>query len=48
MTDDDPATAMPPKGRRLSPGQVERLRAWIDQGAPWPDGVDATPVAVGH
>ena len=48
VTDDDPATAMPPKGRRLSPRQVERLRAWVDQGAPWPDGVDAQPVAGDH
>ena len=28
---------MPPKGERLSPGEVEKLRAWIDQGAAWPD-----------
>jgi hypothetical protein len=48
VTDDDPTTAMPPKGRRLSRRQVELLRAWIDQGAPWPDGVDATPVAIDH
>ena len=48
VTDDDPATAMPPKGRRLSPRQVERLRAWVDQGAPWPDGVDATPAVGDH
>jgi len=28
---------MPPKGERLTPEQVGLLRAWIDQGAPWPD-----------
>ena len=30
---------MPPrdKGDRLTPGQVSLLRAWIDQGATWPD-----------
>jgi cytochrome c553 len=28
---------MPPKGERLSAEQVGLLRAWIDQGASWPD-----------
>lgn len=28
---------MPPKGKRLTPEQIGLLRAWIDQGAPWPD-----------
>ncbi len=28
---------MPKKGPRLSPAQVGLLRAWIDQGADWPD-----------
>src|SRR5688572_16338444 len=28
---------MPKKGERLSPTQVGLLRAWIDQGANWPD-----------
>lgn len=32
-----PDLRMPPKGDPLSPEQVERLRRWIDQGAPWPD-----------
>jgi hypothetical protein len=30
---------MPPKGPRLTPQQVARLRAWIDQGAAWPEGL---------
>ena len=32
---------MPPvdKGQALTPDQVGLLRAWIDQGAPWPDGL---------
>jgi mono/diheme cytochrome c family protein len=30
---------MPPRGKRLSPQQVGLLRAWIDQGVTWPDGV---------
>ncbi|HEV3121459.1 MAG TPA: DUF1549 domain-containing protein, partial [Isosphaeraceae bacterium] len=35
----DPDTVMPPKGKgdRLTPEQVSLLRAWIDQGARWPD-----------
>jgi mono/diheme cytochrome c family protein len=33
----DPDLFMPPKGDRLTPEQVGLLRAWIDQGAPWPD-----------
>ncbi len=34
---------MPPKGERLTAAQVGLLRAWIDQGAAWPD--DGAPVA---
>jgi mono/diheme cytochrome c family protein len=33
----DPDRQMPPKGERLSAAQVAILRAWIDQGAHWPD-----------
>jgi hypothetical protein len=29
---------MPPEGERLSQQQVGLLRAWIDQGASWPEG----------
>lgn len=32
----DPETVMPKKGSKLKPEQVALLRAWIDQGAPWP------------
>ncbi len=32
---------MPPKGAPLTAGQIGLLRAWIDQGANWPDGTDA-------
>ncbi len=28
---------MPPKGERLTPAQISLLRAWIDQGALWPE-----------
>lgn len=32
-------TPMPPKSK-LSSGEIETLRRWIDEGANWPDGVD--------
>ena len=35
----DPDTAMPKKGTKWTPEQVGLLRAWIDQGAKWPDNV---------
>src|SRR5262249_31299656 len=31
---------MPPEGKPLSQEEVGLLRAWIDQGAVWPDGAD--------
>jgi hypothetical protein len=37
ITSSDEAERMPPKGERLTPEQVRILRAWIDQGAAWPD-----------
>jgi mono/diheme cytochrome c family protein len=37
----DPDLVMPPKGPRLSPEEIARVRAWIDAGAPWPE--DRTP-----
>ncbi|MES2692154.1 MAG: PSD1 and planctomycete cytochrome C domain-containing protein, partial [Verrucomicrobiota bacterium] len=37
----DPDLIMPPEGKeRLTPKQVETLRAWIDAGAPWPEEAD--------
>ncbi len=33
----DPENIMPKKGERLSLHQIGLLRAWIDQGAAWPD-----------
>ena len=33
----DPKNVMPKKGERLTAEQVGLLRAWIDQGAQWPD-----------
>ena len=39
-------TVMPPKGELLTAGQIGLLRAWIDQGANWPD--DAKKARSGH
>jgi Protein of unknown function (DUF1549)/Protein of unknown function (DUF1553)/Planctomycete cytochrome C len=36
----DSNMVMPQKGDRLSAQEVGLLRAWIDQGAKWPDGLD--------
>lgn len=33
----EPDSVMPPKGPRLTETQVGLLRAWVDQGATWPD-----------
>jgi hypothetical protein len=33
---------MPPSGDRLSNDEIGLLRAWIDQGAPWPSETEAT------
>jgi hypothetical protein len=41
----NPDLVMPQKGDRLSPEQIGLLRAWIDQGANWPDGVDKVAYA---
>lgn len=35
----DPDNVMPKKGGKLTPEQVGLLRAWIDQGAKWDEGV---------
>jgi cytochrome c553 len=38
VTSDDPDYVMPQKGKRLTADEVARLKAWIDQGAPWEPG----------
>lgn len=38
----DKDLVMPPKGERLTREQIGLLRAWIDQGARWPETVSAT------
>ncbi len=45
VTSVDPDERMPKKGTLWTPEQVGLLRAWIDQGVRWPDGVSfAKPV----
>jgi hypothetical protein len=39
----DPETVMPPRGERLTAAQIGLLRAWIDQGAVWPEALAAAP-----
>ena len=34
----DPDVVMPPEGDKLTDDQIGLLRAWIDQGAKWPEG----------
>ena len=41
----EPDVMMPPKGERLSAEQIGLLRAWIDQGAAWPDDGSAAAAA---
>ena len=36
----DPSVTMPPEGDPLSAEQVGLIRAWIDQGLPWPSEID--------
>ena len=44
----DPDVKMPSKGDPLTPEQIGLLRAWIDQGAVWPEGVDKVAMADGR
>ena len=44
VTSSDEEKRMPPKGERLSPMEIATLSRWIDEGAVWPDGVDASKV----
>jgi mono/diheme cytochrome c family protein len=31
---------MPPGGKKLAPAEIETLRKWIAEGAPWPNGTE--------
>src|SRR5581483_9362470 len=46
----DEETVMPPEGTATPPSaeQIKLLKAWIDQGAPWPDGLAAKPMTSDH
>lgn len=46
VTSDDDSLRMPPTetGKRLSPGQIEILRKWIDQGAPYEEHWSYRPI----
>jgi len=37
VSETDPEKRMPPKGEPLSPGEIELLKRWIEEGAKWPD-----------
>jgi hypothetical protein len=41
VSSQDPDEAMPPKGDRLTADQIASIKAWIDQGAVWPDAAGA-------
>jgi len=41
----NPDSIMPPKGDPLTPAQVALIKAWIDEGAPWPDDAAAGATA---
>ena len=45
VTSADPEQRMPPKGDGLSAAEIATLTRWIDEGAPWPDGVDRVKLA---
>ncbi|MBI4602015.1 MAG: PSD1 domain-containing protein [Planctomycetes bacterium] len=41
----DPDVRMPPSGGPLPAADVAALKAWIDEGAPWPEGLDPPDAA---
>lgn len=47
ITSDDPEQRMPPKGPPLGAQQVETLRRWVDQGAPWQEGFSFAKAGAG-
>ena len=44
ITSTDADEQMPPKGERVSAAEIEVLTRWINEGAAWPEGVDAAKV----
>lgn len=47
VASDDESLRMPPKGERLPEGEIALLRAWIAEGATWPEGAAAPAAKVG-
>ncbi|MCH7226507.1 PSD1 and planctomycete cytochrome C domain-containing protein [Haloferula sp. A504] len=45
LLDADHDDLMPPRGGPLAAGEIEAIRAWISEGAPWPNGVTLAPRA---
>jgi hypothetical protein len=43
-----PQERMPAGAEPLPPEEIEQIRRWIDQGAPWPDAVDGQAPDSGH
>jgi hypothetical protein len=43
LVSDDPDFRMPYYSDPLTEAQIETIRRWIDEGAPWPDGIDLVP-----
>lgn len=44
VTSDDLDVRMPPEGEGLSDDEVKTLKAWVADGAVWPDGVDTVEI----
>lgn len=45
VSDEEHELRMPPEGDSLSPAEIEILKKWVTQGAPWPDGIDEVELA---
>ena len=41
--DEDHDDLMPPKGGPLAASEIESLKAWVQAGAPWPEGITMSP-----
>ena len=48
LVERDPDARMPQKAPPLAKGQVELIRRWIDQGAPWPDAAAGEDAVAAH
>lgn len=48
ISGEDEDRLMPPDGDNLTPDEIAKIEAWIDEGANWPDGVDPKKVKTSH